>query len=60
VSYRIQRYNALLEEAAEFLYAIDPGLKLHREAEHALRHARHAAAVLEAPAKRRRRPSLDC
>ena len=60
VSYRIQRYNALLEAAAEFLYAIDPGLELHREAHYALRHARHAAALLEAPAKKSRRsPLLD-
>ena len=55
VAYRIRRYNELLEAAAEFLYAIDPGLDLHREARHALRHARQAATMLQAPAKKPRR-----
>jgi hypothetical protein len=61
VAYRIKRYNELLEQAAEFLYAIDPGLEpSHRDAQAALRHARHAAALLVAPAKKpRRSPLLD-
>jgi hypothetical protein len=56
VEYRIKRLNQTLEEAAMFLFAIDPSVfpEQFEEVSNALRAVRNAAGVLKAPAKKPR------
>jgi len=56
VEYRIKRLNQTLEEAAMFLFAIDPSVfpEQFEEVQNALRAVRNAAGVLKAPEKKPR------